>query len=59
MSVEDRLSALENKVSECSAKIQVMLESNNQMTMILKYVVVPLITLVGAIFGLKELIPTP
>lgn len=59
MSVEDRLASLETKVGECSAKIEVMLQSNNQMTMILKYVVVPLITLLGVIFGVKELIPTP
>ena len=53
----DKHNALEDKVDAIQDDIKILIASNSQMELLLKYVVVPLVTLIGVIFGVKELVP--
>jgi chromosome segregation ATPase len=56
-SLENRVNILEEKVSELSGKLDILITQGNTTQLILKYVVTPLIIIVGALVGIKLGLP--
>jgi len=52
-----RVDNLESKVSELSGKLDLLLAQSNTTVMLMKYVITPLLIIVGALVGIKLSIP--
>jgi len=48
---------LKERVSALEAKVDMLVQQNKQLSLILKYVVTPLIMILGALIGLKITLP--
>jgi len=62
--LERRMEELNDDITECktsiatlTAKVEMLIESNKSMETIMKYVVTPLIIIVGALVGVKLVLP--
>ena len=53
-----RLTALEGKVDNLEAEIAVMLAQSGTTNTLIKYVILPLIIILGALVGVKVAFPT-
>lgn len=51
--LEEKINTLENKILQLETQIQLVVNSNNQISMILKYVVTPLIIIMGGLVGVN------
>jgi hypothetical protein len=52
-----RVNTLEQKVAELDVKIEILSNNNNTMVTLIKYVVTPLLVIVGALVGIKLTLP--
>ena len=52
-----RVNTLEQKVAELNGKLEVLINSNNNMIILIKYVITPLLIILGALVGIKLTIP--
>ncbi|MEM3979979.1 MAG: hypothetical protein QXF79_01820 [Ignisphaera sp.] len=52
-----RIQKLEQEVAELKGQVQVLAINANTTTMIIKYIVTPLLIIVGALIGIKLTIP--
>lgn len=55
--LKNEVSSLKERVAGLEAKIQMIMNQNQQLGLILKYVVTPLIIILGALIGLKLTLP--
>ena len=55
--VFNELMDLKERVSALEAKVDMLVTQNKQLSMILKYVVTPLIMILGALIGVKLTLP--
>ena len=53
-----RISALEGKVDKLEEEIAVMLAQSGTTTTLIRYVILPLIVILGALVGVKVAFPT-
>lgn len=52
-----RVNTLEQKVAELNGKIEILTNNNNTMVTLIKYVITPLLIIVGALVGIKLTLP--
>ena len=57
ISLREEVSSLRERVGKLEAKMSMLIQQNQQMTLILKYVVTPLIVILGALIGVKIALP--
>jgi len=57
MDLKEEVSTLREKVASLEAKIAMLVNQNQQLSLILKYVVTPLIIILGALIGVKLTLP--
>lgn len=55
--IETRLFALEGRLNTLEGKVDQLLGAQNTMSQLLKYVVTPLIIILGALVGIKIVLP--
>ena len=55
--LQTRIQALEDRISKLEAKIDVLLNQNSTISMLIKYIIVPLIIGTFALVGVKVAIP--
>jgi len=53
----DKIHKIEDDISQLRGQVEVLLNNANTTQLILKYVVVPLLTIVGALVGIKLTFP--
>jgi len=53
----DKIHSIEDNISQLKGQIEILLNNANTTQLILKYVVVPLLTIVGALIGIKLTFP--
>ena len=53
----DKIHSIEDNISFLRGQIEILLNNANTTQLILKYVVVPLLTIVGALIGIKLTFP--
>lgn len=53
MKLKQEVSELKVKVASLEAKVDMLMQQNQQLNLILKYVVTPLIIILGALIGVK------
>ena len=53
----DKIHSIEVNISQLKGQIEILLNNANTTQLILKYVVVPLLTIVGALIGIKLTFP--
>jgi len=57
MNLKEEVSLLKERVAALEAKVDMLVTQNKQLGMILKYVVTPLIIILGALIGVKLTLP--
>jgi len=57
LSLMNEILGLKERVSALEAKVDMLVMQNKQLAMILKYVVTPLIIILGALIGVKLTLP--
>jgi len=55
--LKERLSNLEGEISGLKTEVTILIQQNQQLNLILKYVVTPLIIILGALVGVKMTMP--
>jgi len=55
--LEDEIRTLHERLNALEVKIEVLIQTNNQLNTLIKYVITPLIIILGAIVGIKVTIP--
>ena len=55
--IEQRLLALEGRLNDLEHKVDQLLGSQNTLTQLIKFVILPLIIIVGGLVGIKIAIP--
>jgi|GEM_PF-7109919 len=55
--LNDKIHSIENNVLFLKGQVEILLNNANTTQLILKYVVVPLLTIVGALIGIKLTFP--
>jgi len=57
MDLKEEVSTLKERVAALEAKLDMLVIQNKQLSLILKYVVTPLIIILGALIGVKISLP--
>jgi len=57
MNLKEEVSLLKERVAALEAKVDMLVTQNKQLSLILKYVVTPLIIILGALIGVKLTLP--
>jgi len=57
MDLKEEVSSLKERVAALEAKVDMLVTQNKQLSLILKYVVTPLIVILGALIGVKITLP--
>jgi len=57
MDLKGEVSTLKERVAALEAKVDMLVTQNKQLSLILKYVVTPLIIILGALIGVKLTLP--
>ena len=57
MDLKEEVSSLKERVAALEAKVDMLVSQNKQLSLILKYVVTPLIIILGALIGVKLTLP--
>lgn len=57
--VVERLIKLEERVGRIEGKLDALMSQNKLLVNIIKYVVTPLIVILGALVGVKVVVPSP
>jgi len=57
MDLKGEVSTLKERVAALEAKVDMLVTQNKQLSLILKYVVTPLIFILGALIGVKLTLP--
>lgn len=57
MDLKEEISTLKERVAALEAKVDMLVAQNKQLSLILKYVVTPLIFILGALVGVKLTLP--
>jgi len=55
--LEEQIKVLNERLNALEVKIEVLIQTNNHLSTLIKYVVTPLIIILGAIIGVKVTIP--
>jgi hypothetical protein len=55
--LEEQIKVLNERLNTLEVKIEVLIQTNNQLNTLIKYVITPLIIILGAIVGVKVTIP--
>jgi len=55
--LENEIRTLHERLNALEVKIEVLIQTNNQLNTLIKYVITPLIIILGAIVGVKVTIP--
>lgn len=55
--LEEQIKVLNERLNALEVKIEVLIQTNNQLNTLIKYVITPLIVILGAIVGIKVTIP--
>jgi hypothetical protein len=55
--LEEQIKVLSERLNTLEVKIEVLIQTNNQLNTLIKYVITPLIIILGAIVGIKVTIP--
>ena len=57
MEIEQRLLSMENRLNDLEHKVDQLLGAQNTLTQLIKFVILPLIIIVGGLVGIKIAIP--
>lgn len=57
LDLKEEVSSLKERVAALEAKVDMLVTQNKQLSLILKYVVTPLIFILGALIGVKLTLP--
>ena len=55
--LENEIRTLHERLNALEVKIEVLIQTNNQLNTLIKYVITPLIIILGAIVGVKVTVP--